>query len=63
MLQLLTTKKENHRILLTVGCNCIHYPGNKSTPMADLTTAKVLINSTISTPGAQFWALTLPIST
>jgi hypothetical protein len=37
----------------------IDYPGNKSTPTADLTTAKVLINSTISTPGAKFLGINL----
>jgi hypothetical protein len=35
------------------------YPGNKSTPMADLTTAKLLINSTISTLGARFLGINL----
>ncbi len=56
-------KEEKHCVRLTVGGNCIDYPVNKSTPTADLTTAKLLINSTISTPGAKFWGITLPIST
>jgi hypothetical protein len=50
-------KEEKHCIRLTIGGDWINYPGNNSTPMADLTTAKLLINSTISTPG------TSPIST
>jgi hypothetical protein len=52
-------KEEKHRVRLTVGSDCIHYPGNKSTPAADLTTAKLLINSTISTPGAKFLGMDL----
>jgi hypothetical protein len=37
----------------------INYPGNKATPTTDLTTAKLLINSTISTPGAIFLGINL----
>jgi hypothetical protein len=48
-------KEEKHCIRLTIGSNWIDYPGNKNTPMADLTTDKLLINSTISTPGAKFF--------
>jgi hypothetical protein len=39
---------------LTVGGNQIEYPGDKSTRTAGLTTAKILINSVISTLGAKF---------
>ena len=35
-----------------MGSNLIDFPGDVSTPMLDLTTAKMVINSTISTPGA-----------
>jgi hypothetical protein len=42
-----------------VGGNRIDYPWNKSTPTADLTTAKLLFNSTISTPGASFYGINL----
>jgi hypothetical protein len=52
-------KEEKHCVRLTVGGNWINYPGNTSTPMADLTTAKLLINSTISTPGANFLGIGL----
>jgi hypothetical protein len=52
-------KEEKHCVRLTVGGNWIDYPGNKSTPMADLTTAKLLINSTISNPGAKFLGIDL----
>jgi hypothetical protein len=52
-------KKEIHCTHLTVGGNLIDFPGNKSTPTADLLTAKLLINSTISTPGAVFVGIDL----
>jgi hypothetical protein len=42
-----------------VGGNCIDYPWNKSTHTANLTTAKLLFNSTISTPGASFYGINL----
>jgi hypothetical protein len=44
---------------LTVGGNQIDYPGNKSTLTANLMTAKLLINSTISMPGAIFLGIDL----
>ena len=52
-------KEEKHLLRLTIGDNWINYPGNKSTQMANLTTAKLLINSTISTPGAKFLGINL----
>ncbi len=52
-------KEEKHCIRLTVGSNHIKYPVNKSTPTADLTTAKPLINSTISIPGDNFLGIDL----
>ena len=42
-----------------VGGNLIDFPGNTSTPTADLLTAKLLINSTISTPDAMFLGIDL----
>jgi hypothetical protein len=47
-------KAEKFRTRLTVGGNLINYPFEVSTPTADLTTAKLLFNSVISTPGAKF---------
>ena len=47
-------KTEPNRTRLTVGGNLIEFPGDVSTPTADLTTAKLVINSTISTPKAKF---------
>ena len=47
-------KTETHRTRLTVGGNLIDYPGDVSTDTADLTTAKLLFNSIISTKKARF---------
>jgi hypothetical protein len=47
-------KAEKYRTRLTVGGNLINYPFEVSTPTADLTTAKLLLNSIISTPNAKF---------
>ena len=47
-------KNERHRTRLTVGGNLIDYPGIVSTDTADLTTAKILFNSVISTEGVRF---------
>jgi hypothetical protein len=47
-------KEEKERTRLTVGGYQIEYPGDKSTLTAGLTTAKILINSVISTLGAKF---------
>jgi hypothetical protein len=42
-----------------IGGDQITYDGNKSTPTATLVTAKLLINSTISTPKAKFYRMDL----
>jgi hypothetical protein len=47
-------KEEKERTRLTVGGDQIEYPGDKSTRAAGLTTAKILINSFISTLRAKF---------
>jgi hypothetical protein len=47
-------KEEKERTRLTVGGDQIEYPGEKSTGTAGLATAKILINSVISTPSAKF---------
>jgi hypothetical protein len=47
-------KEEQERTRLTAGGDQIEYPGDKSTRTAGLTTAKILINSVISTLGAKF---------
>jgi hypothetical protein len=47
-------KEEKERTRLTIGGDQIEYPGDKSTRTAGLTTAKILINSVISTSNAKF---------
>eukprot|EP00804_Cyclotella_cryptica_P000090 CCRYP_013749-RA/>CCRYP_013749-RA protein AED:0.16 eAED:0.11 QI:0/0/0/1/0/0/3/0/1031 len=48
-------QKDNpNRVHITVGGNLINYPGELTTRTADLTTTKILWNSTISTPSARF---------
>jgi hypothetical protein len=45
-------KKEKERIRLTVGGDMLDYSSDVATSMADITTFKILINSTISTADA-----------
>ncbi len=48
-------EKDNpRRVRWTVGGDRIDYPGDVSTKTADLTTAKILFNSVVSTPDAKF---------
>ena len=47
-------KSDPHRIRFTVGGNLVNYDGETYTPTSDLATAKILLNSVISTPGAKF---------
>jgi hypothetical protein len=47
-------KEIQQRVRLTVGGDRIDYPGDKSTKTADLTTAKCLLNSVVSTPKALY---------
>jgi hypothetical protein len=54
-------KEEKERARLTVGGDQIEYPGDKSTRTAGLTTAKILINSVISTQGAKFLVIDINI--
>jgi hypothetical protein len=48
------TKSETHCVRNCAGC--LDFPGPASTQTASLTTTKLLLNSTISTPGAKFCA-------
>jgi hypothetical protein len=50
-------KDEVNRTRLTMGGNLIDYPGDVSTPTADMLTAKILLNSTISDPKARWMCL------
>jgi hypothetical protein len=45
-------KKEKERVRLTVGGDILDYSGDVSTSTADITTFKILINSTLSTKDA-----------
>lgn len=47
-------KEDPNRVRITVGGNLIEYPGELTTRTADLTTTKILWNSTISTEGARY---------
>ena len=40
-------KAETHRTRLTAGGNLIHFPGDVTTPTADLITAKLIFNSVL----------------
>ena len=48
------TKAKTHCVRLTVGGDCLDYPSDPSSTCASITTTKILLNSTISTPGARF---------
>jgi hypothetical protein len=50
-------KADPYRVGWTVGGNRIDYAGDTSTPTTDPTTAKLVFNSTISTPGARFMTI------
>jgi hypothetical protein len=54
-------KEEKERTRLTVGGDQIEYPGDKASRTAGLTTAKILINSVISTQGAKFLVIDINI--
>ena len=51
------TKAEVKRVRVTVGGDRLDFPGATTTHCASLTTTKCLLNSTISTPNAQFMTL------
>ena len=50
-------KPEPYRTHIAVSGNLIDYPGNLSMKVADMTMFKILVNSTISTPGAKWLSL------
>ena len=51
------TKPNPCQVRFTVGGDRVDYPGEVSTKVADLPTAKLIINSTISTPEARFMGI------
>ncbi len=50
-------KADPNRIRITAGENLINYPGKLTTRTANITTAKLLWNSMLSMPGAQYMTL------
>ena len=50
-------KAESSCTRITVGSNLIDYSGNLSMKVAGMTTFKILVNSTLSTPGARWLGL------
>jgi hypothetical protein len=52
-------KKDKFCTCITIRGNLINYPGNCGTPLANLLTVKLLLNSAISTPNAKFVMLDL----
>jgi hypothetical protein len=52
-------KEEKERTRLTIGGDQLEYPGDKSTRTTGLTTAKILINSVISTLGAKLLVINI----
>jgi hypothetical protein len=50
-------KVGKERTRFTVGGDKINYPGNCATPTGDSTLFKIMLNSIISSPGAQFMSL------
>jgi hypothetical protein len=51
-MRLQTHKQENERVQLTIGGDILDYSGDVATSTADITTFKILINSTLSTKDA-----------
>ena len=51
------TKEEKNRTRLTVGGDRINYPGDCGTPTSDLLSVKLLLNSVVSTAGAELMTL------
>ena len=47
-------KKDKNRVRVTAGGNLIEYPGELTTRTADMTTSKLMWNSTISTHNARY---------
>jgi hypothetical protein len=56
-------KEDTHQCRITVGGDRIDYPGEVSTKTAGLTTIKLLLNSAVSKPTANFMTADVNIST
>ena len=53
----MTRKKDPNPVRLTVGGDRINYPDDCGTPTAGIITVKLLLNSVISTKGANFMTI------
>jgi hypothetical protein len=56
-------KKEKERVWLTVGGDRLDYSGDVATSTADITTLKILINSTLSTEDAAMMMMDIKTTT
>ncbi len=52
-------KKDKHCTRLKMGGNLTNYPGDCETPTANLLTVKILLNSIILMPNAQFMTINI----
>ena len=56
-------KAEPHRMHMIIGGNILDYDGSTKSPMEDIITMKLILNSVISTPGENFMTMNINIST
>ena len=54
MAKIIPQKAETHRTRLTVGGNLINFPGDGTTPTADLIISKLIFKSVLSTKNGKF---------
>ena len=54
MAEIQTQKAETHCTRLTVGGNLINFPGDFTTPTADMRTPNLIFNSVLSTKNAKY---------
>ena len=52
-------KSYPNRTRITIGSNCIAFPGDVGTPTASLELAKLVFNSVLSRPGSKFTTLNI----
>ena len=50
-------KSDPNRVIITVGADCINYPGDCGTPTTNMLTVKLLLKSVISVKGAKFMSI------
>jgi hypothetical protein len=57
----LRTKKKEERTKFVMGGDRINYPGEVTTPTADMLVVKLLFNNVVSTKGAKFMTMDISI--